>query len=125
MVYVTDKKNVDKIYNMQKIQILMIGRDPVVIQKLLRFINDHPEWEGTGTVDDKSAVTLFSQMLFHYVILVDSFPEASLELFYREFKNLKPDVVFLRHYGDSTALLASELDDLMESHPVQLDKEEA
>ena len=107
---------------MEKIQILVVGRDPVVIQKLLRFINENPEWEGTGTVDDKSAVTLFKQMPFHYVVLVDSFPEASLEMIYNEFKIIKPDVIFLRHYGDSTALLASELYDLMEKHPVQLDK---
>lgn len=107
---------------MDKIQILVIGRDPVVIQKLLRFINENPEWEGTGTVDENSALTLFKQIHFHYVILVDSFPEVSLEMFFSEFKNIRPGVVFLRHYGDSTALLASELDDLMEKHPVQLDK---
>lgn len=115
---------------MEKIQILIIGRDPVVIQKLLRFVNEHPEWEGTGTVDDRSAVTLFGQTSFHFVVLVDRLAETSLEMFHHEFKILNPEVVFLRHYGDSTGLLASELYDLLEEHPVKLDplkldKEEA
>ena len=110
---------------MAKIQILVIGRDPVVIQKLLRFVNENPEWEGTGTVDDRTAVTLFKQTSFHYVVLVDSFTEASLEMFHQEFKTLNPEVVFLRHYGDSTGLLSSELYDLMDGYPVKLEKEEA
>ena len=110
---------------MGKIQILVIGKDPVVIQKLLRFINENPEWEGTGTVDDKSAVTLFKQTPFHYVVIVDSFTEESLEMFQQEFKTLNPEVVFLRHYGDSTGLLASELYDLMDKNPVKMDKEDA
>lgn len=110
---------------MEKVQILVIGRDPVVIQKLLRFVNENPEWEGTGTVDDRSAVTLFGQTTFQYVVLVDNFTEASLETFHREFKTLNPEVVFLRHYGDSTGLLASELYDLMDGYPVKLVKVEA
>ena len=108
---------------MKKIQILVIGRDPVVIQKLLRFINENPEWEGTGTIDDKSAQILFSQAKYHYVILVDKLSETSIESFHQDFKSQNPDVIFLRHYGDSTGLLASELYDLMEKHPVKLDKE--
>lgn len=109
---------------MEKIQILLIGRDPVVVQKLLRFINENPEWEGTGTIDDKSAHTLFNQSKYSYVVLVDHFSEISLESFYRDFKILNPDVNFLRHYGDSTGLLASELDTLMEKHPVNIDIKE-
>ena len=105
---------------MKKIQILLIGRDPVVLQKLIRFINENPEWEGTGTIDDKSAQTLFGQTKFHYVILVDQLSATSIESFHQDFKSRNPDVIFLRHYGDSTGLLASELYDLMEKYPVKL-----
>lgn len=107
---------------MEKIQILFIGRDPVVLQKLLRFVNENPEWEGTGTIDDKSAQILFSQTKYHYVVLVDQLGEASMESFHQDFKNQNPDVIFLRHYGDSTGLLASELYEVMEKHPVTLEK---
>lgn len=108
---------------MKKIQILVIGRDPVVLQKLLRFINENPEWEGTGTVDDISAQTLFSQSKYHYVVLVDHLEDSSIEAFHQNFKNINPAIVFLRHYGDSTGLLASELYDLMEKFPVSMENE--
>ncbi len=109
---------------MEKIQILFIGRDPVVLQKLLLFINENPEWEGTGTIDDKSAQILFGQTKYHYVVLVDQLSETSMGSFHQDFKDQNPDVIFLRHYGDSTELLASELYELMEKHPVNIDKEE-
>lgn len=115
----------DKGRTMEKIKILIVGRDPVVIQKLLRFVNENLEWEGTGTVDDRSAITLFGQIKFDYAVLVDYISEASIEMFHQQFKTLNPEVVFLRHYGDSTGLLASELFDLMDGYPVKLEIEEA
>ena len=98
---------------MEKVQILVVGKDPVVIQKLLRFINENPEWEGTGTVDNQTALTLFEQTTFPLVVLVDYFSEAELEMFSGVLTKLNPHVIFLRHFGDSTGLLASELYDFL------------
>lgn len=112
-----------KNWQMKKIQILLIGRDPVVLQKLLRFINENPEWSGTGTIDDKSAQLLFAQTKYHYVVFVDQFSELSVKNLQEDFTAKNPEVIFLRHYGDSTGLLASELFDLMEKYPVKLEKE--
>lgn len=103
---------------MDKIQILGIGRDPVVLQTLLRFINESSEWEGTGTVDDESALTLFAQKKYDLVLLIDYLPEASEEKFRNNFTESNPQVVFLKHYSDSTALLASELYETLQGNPV-------
>ena len=111
--------------NMDKIQILVIGRDPVVLQKLLRFINENPDWEGTGTVDDKTAHYLFEQTKYPYVVVVDQLSKPSLESYQLEFEKLNPGVVFIRHYGDSTGLLASELYAVIKETPVKITKEEA
>ena len=94
---------------MGKIQILAIGRDPVVLQKLLRFINETPAWEGTGTIDDKSSIALFNQKKYSIILLIDDLSNASEEIFRSDFLEKDPSVIFLKHYGDSTALLASEL----------------
>ena len=53
---------------MKKVQFLAIGRNPVVLQKLLRFINENPEWEANGTVDDESAIIIFNQKEIHVVV---------------------------------------------------------
>lgn len=108
---------------MEKVQILIVGNDPVVIQKLLRFVNENPEWEGTGTIDNKTAMTLSTEVTFDYVVLVDFFSEASVEMLHDQFRASNPGVIFLRHYGDSTGLLASELYDLMDKHSIKSQKD--
>ena len=94
---------------MEKIQILAIGRDPVILQKLLRFINENPKWEGTGTVDDESAVEIFHQRKFNIILLVDSIEENSQKKFQSLFSFNNKDLIFISHKGDSTRLLADEI----------------
>ncbi|MEO6948370.1 MAG: hypothetical protein ABI123_01975 [Ginsengibacter sp.] len=104
---------------MGKIQILGIGRDPVVLQKLLRFINENPGWEGTGTIDDKSAVAIFNQRKYSIVLLIDDLSNASEVSIRAEFLAKEPSVVFLKHYGDSTGLLAAELQETIQKNNIQ------
>lgn len=94
---------------MGKIKILAIGRDPVVLQKLLRFINENPGWEGSGTIDDKTAMAIFNQQKYSIVVMIDELSVASEETFRSQFLEKDPSVVFIKHYGDSTGLLAAEL----------------
>lgn len=102
---------------MEKIQILGIGRDPVVLQKLLRFINENPNWEGTGTIDDRSAIEIFGQRKYDIVLLIDNLNQNALDSLMERFISMQPAILFLRHYGDSTGLLAAELQDLIPTLP--------
>ena len=104
---------------MGKIQILAIGRDPVVVQKLLRFINENPGWEGTGTIDDKTAIAIFNQRSYSIVLLIDNLSEASEETFRSVFSAKEPSVVFIKHYGDSAGLLAAELQESIQKNNIQ------
>ena len=105
---------------MEKLQILMIGRDPVVLQKLLRFVNENPKWQGTGTIDDTSAKTVFNQQAYPLVVLVDEIGTESEMEIRQQFALKSPSVAFLHHYGDSTGLLASEIQDYIQSGKVQM-----
>lgn len=98
---------------MEKIQILGICRNPVVLQKLLRFINENPQWEGTGTVDDTSAIAIFNQKKYDIVLYIDYLTEASKEKLDASFTSLHPEVKLITHFGDSTGLLASEIFEAM------------
>jgi hypothetical protein len=99
---------------MEKVQILGVGRDPVVLQTLLRFINENPKWEGTGTVDDESAIEIFHQRKYDMVLFIDSIGEASEKKFYSIFTFNNPDLIFIKHTGDSTGLLASEIQEALD-----------
>lgn len=103
---------------MAKIQILAIGRDPVVLQKLLRFINETPGWEGTGTIDDKSSIALFNQKKYSIILLIDDLSKESEETFRSEFLAKDPSLIFLKHYGDSTGLLAAEMYETIQKYNI-------
>ena len=100
---------------MEKIQILGIGRDPVTLQKLLRFINENPNWEGTGTVNDESAVEIFHQRKYDIILLIDPIGESSEKKLRSLFSFNDPGLIFIQHYGDSTGLLASELQEALDN----------
>ncbi|HXS58160.1 MAG TPA: hypothetical protein VN726_18640 [Hanamia sp.] len=105
---------------MEKIQILGIGRDPVVLQKLLRFINERPDWEGTGTVDDESAIEIFHQRKYDIVLLIDGIGDSSEKKLRSLFSFNNPDLIFIRHEGDSTGLLANEIQESLDQKKSKL-----
>lgn len=98
---------------MEKIQILSVSRDPVLLQKLSRFINENPKWESTGTVDDETAIEIFHQRKYDIILLIDEMEEASEKKFVSLFTFNNPEVIFIKHGGDSTGLLASEIQEAL------------
>lgn len=105
---------------MEKIQILAIGRDPVVLQKLLRFINENPKWEGTGTVDDESAIIIFNQRNFEIILFIDRLSEESEKKLRSVFTFHDPSIIFIHHLGDSTGLLATEIQEALDDRKAKL-----
>ncbi|HEV2832371.1 MAG TPA: hypothetical protein VGW31_10370 [Hanamia sp.] len=105
---------------MEKVQILAVGRDPVVLQKLLRFINENPKWEGTGTVDDESAIIIFNQRKFEVILFIDHLSEESEKKLRSVFTFHDPSIIFMQHSGDSTALLASEIQEALDDRKAKL-----
>lgn len=100
---------------MEKIQILAIGRDPVLLQKLSRFINENPKWESAATVDDESAVEIFHQRKYGIVLLIDNIEEESEKKLRSVFTFHDPEIIFISHHGDSTGLLADEIQEAIDN----------
>jgi chemotaxis response regulator CheB len=94
---------------MEKIQILSIGRDPLLLQKISAFINENPQWQSTATVDDETAIELFHQQKFDMILLIDQIEAKSEQKLNSLFSFNNPDLIFIKHFGDSTGLLASEI----------------
>lgn len=99
---------------MEKIQILSIGRDPVLLQKISTFINENPQWQSTATVDDETAIELFHQQKFNIILLIDQVEGESGKKFNSLFSFNNPDLVFIKHVGGSTGLLASEIQEALD-----------
>lgn len=100
---------------MEKIQVLSIGRDPVQLQKLSRFINENPKWESTATVDDETAIEIFHQRKFDIILLVDAIGEDSEKRLRSIFSFHDPEIIYIHHTGDSTGLLAAEIQEALDS----------
>jgi hypothetical protein len=99
---------------MEKIQILAIGRDALLLQKLSSFMNENPKWESTATVDDETAIELFHQRKYDIVLLVDQIEGGSDKKLRSLFSFNNPDIVFINHVGGSTGLLASEIQEALD-----------
>ena len=100
---------------MEKIQILSIGRDPVLLKRLSRFINENPKWESTGTVDDETAIEIFHQRKFDIALLIDAIEAESEKKFRSLFTFSDPEIIFIKHNGDSAGLLAGEIQEVLDN----------
>lgn len=107
---------------MEKIQILAIGRDALLTQKLSSFINETQEWESTATTDDESAVELFHQRKYDIVLLINDMEGLSVNKFRSIFSFNNPDLIFIKHVGDSTEILADEINEALKKRkkPVKI-----
>ncbi|HSV11153.1 MAG TPA: hypothetical protein VLI68_10310 [Hanamia sp.] len=99
---------------MEKIQILSIGRDPLLLQKLSTFINENPQWQSTATVDDETAIELFHQQKFDIILLINEIEGESEKKFNSLFSFNNPDLIFITHVGDSTEILANEIQEALD-----------
>jgi hypothetical protein len=99
---------------MEKIQILAIGRDPLLLQKLSSFMNENPKWESTATVDDETAIEIFHQRKFDVVLFIDQIEGESDKKLRSLFSFNNPDLIFIKHVGGSTGLLASEVQEALD-----------
>jgi hypothetical protein len=99
---------------MEKIQILSICRDPLLLKKLSTFINENPQWQSTATVDDETAIELFHQQKFDMILLIDQIEGESEKKLNSVFSFNNPDLMFVKHVGDSTQILAEEIQEALD-----------
>ena len=100
---------------MEKIQILSIGRDPVLLQKLSRFINENAGWESTATIDDETAIKLFHQRHYDIVLLLNSLMNESVNKLNSVFSFQNPDLLIIKDIGDSTQILEDKINKALQT----------
>jgi vacuolar-type H+-ATPase subunit F/Vma7 len=92
-----------------KTQILVIGRHEAILQTVLRLINKNDDWEAKGSLYDSEAISLFDQFDFDIVLLTSGISENCEGSLCNYFREKKPAIIIIQHYGGGSGLLSNEI----------------
>lgn len=96
-------------------EILVIGRNPQIMQNVLRLLNSRPEWAAVGALTDEEAIEQFHHHDFGLVILGGGVEQESEKKLKKVFLHQNPRVIIYRHYGGGGLLLLNEIDQMLQS----------
>ncbi|MCE2893919.1 MAG: response regulator receiver protein [Flammeovirgaceae bacterium] len=96
---------------MEKMNILVIGRHPKIMETVLRLINGQPGWTAEGALTDEDALVKFNAADFNLVLIGGGVAESSEGRLRKEFEKRNPQVNMIRHYGGGSGLLFNEIEE--------------
>lgn len=96
---------------MEKMNILVIGRHPQIMETVLRLINGQPRWTAEGALTDEDALVKFNAADFNLVLIGGGVEESSEERLRKEFEKRNPQVKMIRHFGGGSGLLFNEIEE--------------
>lgn len=94
---------------MDKIEILVIGRNLEILQTVVRLINKNQDWNATGVVTDDEAIATFNLKPFKLILLGGGIDKRSEDNLCATFNSKNPDIIIVQHYGGGSGLLYSEI----------------
>jgi len=99
---------------MEKIEILVVGRKPEIVQTVVRLINNNPAWNATAALTDLDAISLFQSRFFTLVLFGGGIEPGSDTMLRRAFVSHQPGITIIQHYGGGSGLLATEINMALE-----------
>ncbi len=87
-------------------EILVIGRHPTILQKVLVLLNAQDGWRAQGFLSDEESIKFFSHEI-DLVLLGGGVEETSVTHLQSIFKEINPDVKIVRHFGAIDLLLSN------------------
>ena len=99
---------------MNKTEILVIGRNEDILQKVIKLINNNIDWNGVGADSDEDAIEKFHQRNFDIVLLTNDITEIEEKKLRKIFIHQNPDVSIIQHLGDDGGLLFTKIEDLVD-----------
>ncbi len=94
---------------MRKIEILVIGRHPQIMETVMRLINQNENWNAVLALTDEEAVEKFHRHTFQLVLLGGGIEEASERKLRSLFTFHDPGIIIIQHYGGGSGLLSNEI----------------
>jgi CheY-like chemotaxis protein len=99
---------------MDRIQILVVGRNTEIVPLLQRLIEQEETWQCTTAYTDEEAILHFQQMQYDVVLLSSGIEPESEAKLRSLFLFQQPEVIILQHYGGGSGLLNSEIRQALE-----------
>jgi hypothetical protein len=100
---------------MEKIQILVIGRNEQIVQTVVRLINNNEAWKASFALTDADAIRLFENQAFDLVLFGGGIEPDSDTLLRSVFTAQRPQTIIIQHYGGGSGLLATEINMALEA----------
>jgi hypothetical protein len=94
----------DEIFN-----ILVIGRQPEILAKVLELINRNSAYFAEGALTDDDALTRFNSGNFNLVLLCQGIDPSSDKKLRHIFNSRNPKIKIIQHFGGGSGLLFNEL----------------
>jgi hypothetical protein len=94
---------------MDKIQILVTGRNEQIVQTVVRLINSNEQWNAAYALTDHEAITAFENQKFDLVLLGGGIDPASDRYLREAFTARNPGIIIIQHFGGGSGLLATEI----------------
>lgn len=94
---------------MNNIHVLVVGRNPEILNTIIRLINHKPEWSCTGALTDEEAVSAFTGQSFDIVLIGAGVSLGEKQKLCEIFNAQKPVVPIVQHYGGGSGLLFAEI----------------
>ena len=99
---------------MIKTEILIIGRDKEILETVIRLVNNHDEWNGTGAQSDEEAIEKFHRQHMDIVLLTNGISDEEELKLRKIFTHQQPDIIIIQHYGGGSGLLTCEITQALE-----------
>lgn len=94
---------------MRKIELLVIGRHPQIMETVLQLINKNESWNAASALTDEEAIEKFHRHSFQLVLLGGGIQEASERKLRSLFTFHDPEIIIIQHYGGGSGLLSNEI----------------
>jgi hypothetical protein len=89
--------------------ILVICRHVDILETIVRLLNNEEGWTATGVTTDQDAIEKFETGNFQIAMIGGGVNTESENALITKFKEQKPEIKIVRHYGGGSGLLYAEI----------------
>ncbi|KGD66979.1 hypothetical protein [Flavobacterium aquatile] len=99
---------------MKKIEFLIFGKNPSILEILIRLVNANEEWHAEGFTDKEFAKEYCANQVLDIVLLSSGIEEECEEEMRFFFNTNQPNIEIIQHYGGGSGLLKCEILEALE-----------